>query len=84
VKVTEISPGGLVCRAAPYADEGQTLEVVIEDLDRSLSYRFKARVQWLSDDIGDDFQLGLELIGTPVLVHHGSAREESIPLRIAA
>jgi hypothetical protein len=84
VKITELSPGGLVCRAAPYADEGQTLEVVIEDSARSLSYRFKARVQWLRDDINDDFQLGLELIGTPVLVHHGSAREESIPHRIAA
>ena len=84
VKITELSPGGLVCRAAPYADEGQTLEVVIEDIPRSLSYRFKARVQWLRDDINDDFQLGLELIGTPVLVHHGPAREESVPHRIAA
>jgi hypothetical protein len=83
VRVTEMSPGGLVCRAAPYAEEGQTLEVVIDDADRSLSYRFKATVQWLKDDVGDDFQLGLALVGTPVLVHYGPSREEALE-RIAA
>jgi hypothetical protein len=84
VRISELSPGGLVCRSAPYADEGQTLEVVIDDHERCLSYRFKARVQWLRDDDADDFQLGLELIGTPVLVHHAPAREDSIPHRLAA
>ena len=83
VQISELSPGGLVCRAAPYADEGQIIEVVVEDPDRSLSYRFKARVQWLKDDVGADFHLGLELIGTPLLVHYGAAREDSA-VRIAA
>jgi hypothetical protein len=78
VRVSELSPGGLVCRAAPYADDGQLLEVMIDDGHRGLSYRFKARVQWLKDDVGDDFQLGLELLGTPVLVHYGQARDEEV------
>jgi len=85
VQITELSPGGLVVSTAPYADEGQVLEVVIDDAELSLSYRFKARVQWLREDHGDDFQLGLALIGTPVLVHYGTDRpaEDSIK-RIAA
>jgi hypothetical protein len=78
VRVSELSPGGLVCRAAPYADDGQLLEIVFEDARRALSYRFKARVQWLRDDVGDDFQLGLELIGIPVLVHYGVGRDEEL------
>jgi hypothetical protein len=84
VRVTEMSPGGLVCRSAPYAEEGQTLEVVIDDTQRALSYRFKATVQWLKDDVGDDFQLGLELVGTPVLVHYGAAARDEALEKIAA
>jgi len=85
VRIAEVSPGGLVCRAAPFADEGQTLEVVIDDEELSLSYRFKARVQWLREDVGDDFQLGLQLIGIPLLVHYGpSTPEQDRADRIAA
>ena len=49
------------------------IEIMIDDVDLAKSYRFKARVQWLREDIGDDFALGLELVGMPVLVHYGPA-----------
>ncbi len=71
VLVSELAPGGLVVRQAPYIDEGMQIEVVIDDPDADLSYRFKARVQWLREDLQDDFALGLELIGMPVLIHYG-------------
>jgi hypothetical protein len=73
VHVAELAPGGLVVRGAPYVDEGMQIEIVIDDVRLALSYRFKARVQWLREDAGDDFALGLELVGTPVLVHYGPA-----------
>jgi len=71
VVLSELAPGGLVVRQAPYIDEGMQIEVVIDDPDADLSYRFKARVQWLREDVHDDFALGLELIGVPVLIHYG-------------
>jgi hypothetical protein len=73
VKVAELAPGGLVVRSAPYVDEGMQIEIVIDDCDHAISYRFKARVQWLREDVGDDFALGLELVGMPVLIHYGPA-----------
>ena len=83
VHLTELCPGGLVVRGAPYVDEGMTIELVVDDDERS--FRFKARVTWLREDVDDDFALGLELIGTPLLVHYGPAREhEDVVERIAA
>ena len=73
VKVAELAPGGLVVRGAPYVDEGMQIEIVIDDSVHAMSYRFKARVQWLREDVGDDFALGLELVGMPVLIHYGPA-----------
>ncbi|MCA9674881.1 MAG: hypothetical protein H6709_22485 [Kofleriaceae bacterium] len=71
VRISELGPGGLVCRQAPFADDGTVLEVVIDDPEMSLSYRFKARVAWLREDVGDDFALGLTFVGAPLLIHHG-------------
>lgn len=71
VRMTEIGPGGLVCRHAPYVDEGAIVEVVIDDGEVNLSYRFYARVAWMREDVGDDFALGLEFVGLPLLVHYG-------------
>ena len=73
VTVAELAPGGLVVRHAPYVDEGMQIEIVIDDVELATSYRFKARVQWLREDVGDDFALGLELVGMPVLIHYGPA-----------
>jgi hypothetical protein len=66
VDVTELGPGGLVCRKAPYVARGELIEVVIEDGDKS--YRFSAMGVWLKDD-GDDYRVGLALVGMPVCLN---------------
>ncbi len=66
VEVVEIGPGGLVCRNAPYVARGEQIEIVIEDGDTS--FRFRARGVWLKED-GDDYKVGLQLIGMPVCVN---------------
>ena len=71
VTVVSLGPTHCVCRQTPYAEEGDTLELVIDDPTLSLSYRFKAIVSALRDDVNDDFALSLELVGAPVLVHYG-------------
>jgi hypothetical protein len=71
VRLAEIGPGGMVCRQTPYVEEGAVLEIVIDDAEMNLSYRFQGRVAWLREDVGDDFAIGLELIGVPLLVHYG-------------
>ncbi len=71
VVLVNLGPHGCVCRRAPYADEDSTVEVVIEDSEASVSYRFKALVQWLDDD-GDDFALGLAFIGVPLQVRYST------------
>lgn len=66
VDVIEIGPGGLVVRNAPFVAHGEHVEIVIEDGD--LSYRFSAEGVWLKDD-GDDYRVGLALVGMPVCLH---------------
>ena len=86
VTISELAPGGVVCRSAPYAEPGDAVELVVEDTDTNCSYRFKAKVQWLREEHeGDDFVIGLELVGIPVMIHYGQ-RQTSEPLftRIAA
>ncbi len=70
VTIAELAPGGMVCRAAPYAEIGATVDILIEDASSHRAYRFKARVQWVGDDVDDDYRLGLELTGTPVLIRY--------------
>jgi hypothetical protein len=73
VTVSELAPGGLVCRSAPWAAAGDAVELVIEIPSASLSYRFKARVAWLREERdGDDYVLGLELVGVPLRVRYGT------------
>ncbi len=71
VSIDNLAPGGLVCVRAPYFDEGETVEVVIDDAQCNLSYRFKAIVTWLDDDVEGDYILGLQFVGTPVLLRFG-------------
>lgn len=66
VDVIEIGPGGIVVRNAPFVAAGEHVEIVIEDGDNS--YRFSAEGVWLKDD-GDDYRVGLALIGMPVCLH---------------
>jgi hypothetical protein len=86
VTVSELAPGGVVCRSTPYCEPGDAVELVIEDEDQCRSYRFKATVLWLREEHeGDDYVVGMELVGTPVMIHYG-ARQSHEPLftRIAA
>ena len=71
VKVINIDQHGMVCNSAPYVDEGATVELIFEDKELLLTYRFKAVVKWLRDATGDDFELGLQLVGVPLLIRHG-------------
>lgn len=66
VEVVEIGPGGVVVRNAPFVAHGEHVEIVMEDGDKS--YRFSAEGVWLKDD-GDDYKVGLALIGMPVCLH---------------
>jgi hypothetical protein len=66
VEVVEIGPGGLVVRGAPFVAHGEHVEIVVED--GAKSYRFGAEGVWMKDD-GDDYKVGLELIGMPVCLH---------------
>jgi len=86
VTVSELAPGGVVCRSAPYAEPGDAVELVMEDGNRSHSYRFKARVLWLREEHeGDDFVVGLEFVGTPVMIHYGTKQhDEPLFSKIAA
>jgi hypothetical protein len=84
VAVHDFGPGGLAASGVPFADEGDTIEVVIDAGD--VSYRFKARVEWVRDD-GDDYEVGMSFVGLPVRLHYGPASEplpESALDRIAA
>jgi hypothetical protein len=47
---------------------------VIEDGDTS--YRFRAQGVWLKDD-GDDYKVGLQLVGMPVCVNKVSISEHT-------
>lgn len=63
VELVEVSPGGFVCRRAPYVAPGETVELVVDAGDQLL--HFTARGVWLKDD-GEDYRVGLALVGMPV------------------
>ena len=82
VDVVEIGPGGVVVRNAPFVAPGEQVELVMQEGDKS--YRFRAQGVWMKDD-GDDYRVGLELIGMPVCLHNVVSRHDSELLdRIAA
>jgi hypothetical protein len=69
VAVHDFSPNGLAVSGVPFANEGDTIEVVIGAGD--LSYRFKSRVEWVRED-GEDYEVGMSFIGLPVRLHYGA------------
>jgi hypothetical protein len=83
VEVIEIGPGGVVVRNAPFVAHGEQVELVMEDGDKS--YRFHAEGVWMKDD-GDDYRVGLALVGMPVCLHTVavSRHEADLVDRIAA
>jgi hypothetical protein len=66
IDIVELGLGGMVVRNAPYIARGEHIEVVIDIGE--MSYRFRAKGVWLKDD-GDDYKVGLELVGMPVCLH---------------
>ena len=83
VDLIELGPGGLVVRNAPYVAKGEQIEIVIEEGD--CSYRFRAEGVWLKDD-GDDYKVGLRLVGMPVMLHKVaiSAHQPDVVDKLAA
>jgi hypothetical protein len=83
VEIVELGPGGAVLRGAPFIARGEQVEIVIDIGDDS--YRFRAQGVWLRDD-GDDYKVGLALVGMPVCVRsaHISAHEADVVDKISA
>ena len=77
--------GGLVIRNAPFVSRGEQVEIVIDDGDTS--YRFRAEGVWQRDD-GDDYRVGLALVGarssTPAIGEHRADLVDRIALAAAA
>ena len=66
VNIADLAPGGMVCHNAPYLEEGDTVEIVVDDGECSLSYRFKAQVSWVRDE--EESAVGLSFVGVPLLL----------------
>jgi hypothetical protein len=83
VDIVEVGPGGLVVRNAPFVARGEQVEIQVDVGDKS--YRFRAQGVWMKDD-GDDYKVGLALIGMPVCLHKTavSKHESDIVDQIAA
>ena len=72
VDIAELTLGGLVCHGAPYAEAGSIIDIAIDDAASHRQYRFKGRVQWVGDDVNDDYRLGIELTGVPVMIRYSA------------
>lgn len=84
VELTEIGPGGFLIRNAPYIARGELVEILVDDGD--VSYRFRACGVWLRED-GDDYRVGLRLVGVPVRIHQVAVSvrsEDDVVERIGA
>jgi len=77
VDVTEIGPGGVVVRHAPYIAHGELVELVVDAGD--LSYRFTAEGVWMKDD-DDDYKVGLAFVGMPVCLHTVAVSRHEVDL----
>lgn len=72
VTIGELTLGGVVCLGAPYAEVGALVDLAIAAPDAHRSYRFKGVVRWVGDDADDDYRLGIELVGAPVLIRYSA------------
>lgn len=92
VKLESIQLDRLLVVGCPWVEAAASLEVIIEDAELMLSYRFRGQVAWTRDDGTGRLAVGIELVGVPVLVRRGpkSARAQATPsasrrrLRIAS
>jgi hypothetical protein len=75
VDLVEIGPGGFVVRRAPFVARGEQVEMQIEIGEKS--YRFRAQGVWMKDD-GEDYKVGLALIGMPVCLNKVAVSKHDI------
>lgn len=72
VTIADLTLGGLSCAGAPYVEVGAMVDLAITDADAHRCYRFKGCVRWVGDDEDDDYRLGIELVGAPVLLRYAA------------
>lgn len=76
----------LVVQLAAFTEPGVVMELVVDDLEHRLSYRFKARVVSVADELHQSGQqVVLAIVGVPVLVRRGPRKprtdHKSLPPR---
>lgn len=71
VRLARVRLDGVEVDGCPWIDLGTLVELVVEDAELRLSYRFKARVSSALEHKSGVVSLGLELLGVPVLVRRG-------------
>jgi hypothetical protein len=66
VTIFDIGPGGFVCEGAPFLQEGDRVEVVVDGgAESPASYRFMAQVAWTRDR-ESDCVIGFRFVGIPL------------------
>jgi len=71
VKLGSILLDRLVVVGCPHVEASAPIEVMIDDPELLLSYRFRGTVAWTRDDGNGRLAVGIELVGVPVLVRRG-------------
>lgn len=71
VQLESILLDRLVVKGCPWVDSSAAIEVMIEDPELLLSYRFRGKVSWTRDDGEGRLVVGIELQGVPVLIRRG-------------
>jgi hypothetical protein len=67
----------LILKGCPWVEDGAAVEVVIEDPELLLSYRFRGLVTWTCEEEEDRQTVALALVGVPVLVRRGPRAERA-------
>ncbi len=78
VRLDSILLDRLVVAGCPWVDSAAAIEVIIEDPELMLSYRFRGQVAWTRDDGKGRLTVGIELVGVPVLVRRGPRAARSL------
>jgi hypothetical protein len=73
----------LVVGRSPFVAVGKTLEIVMDDAELMLSYRFVGKVRWTREETDGLVTAGIDLVGVPVLVCRGT-RGGTRPIPIEA
>ncbi len=71
VKLESILLDRVVVVGCPHVEASAPIEVMVDDPELLLSYRFRGTVAWTRDDGKGRLAVGIELVGVPVLVRRG-------------